>query len=528
MRVKSPFWTDDRQYGTFEEPVLPPGLWTRFPIDCRQRLPERCRATLPQRFPTGFRGACPTRLPNRFSQRCRERSDRSQGEPLDSIPSRLPPTLARTVPQHRLNAFRPASGKLSDSTPESILATLLGTFRPVSGGASGFDSQSIAANVCANGCRNIASTFPTGFRGACPTRLPNRFPQRCRERSDRSHGEPLDSIPNRLPPTLPERCRNIASTFPTGFRGACPTRLPNRFPQRCRERSDRSHGEPLDSIPNRLPPTLPERCRAHGRLPTTIHTRKITREHILGFHAWLRKHGNSERTIADKHQRVKAWLRFCKIDTSFMPPVPKYERKKVTVYTPSEIGAVRAAADPYMRMVIDLALKLGLREREISHAEWGDLDKHHGTFRVQAKVREDWRFSPKDSEQRDIPVPTDLLKSLKQWHEAHPETVLIVGNDEDKPEGHLLRKLKTLVRNAGLNCGKCEGCLREGSSAECERWFLHRFRSTYLTKIVRKMDLESARKFAGHSDIQTTQIYLEAADAASPETRKAINAIRWE
>jgi integrase len=134
----------------------------------------------------------------------------------------------------------------------------------------------------------------------------------------------------------------------------------------------------------------------------------------------------------------------------------------------------------------------------------------------------------RDSEQRDIPVPTDLLKSLKQWHEAHPDTLLIVGNDEDKPEGHLLRKLKTLVRNAGLNCGKCEGCLREGSSAECERWFLHRFRSSYLTKIVRKMDLESARKFAGHSDIQTTQIYLEAADAASPETRKAINAIRWE
>ena len=44
-------------------------------------------------------------------------------------------------------------GSLSDSTPESILATLLGTFRPVSGGASGFDSQSIAANVCPNGCR---------------------------------------------------------------------------------------------------------------------------------------------------------------------------------------------------------------------------------------------------------------------------------------------------------------------------------------------------------------------------------------
>jgi hypothetical protein len=220
MRVKSPFWTDDRQYGTFEEPVLPPGLWTRFPIDCRQRLPERCRATLPQRFPTGFRGACPTRLPNRFSQRCRERSDRSQGEPLDSIPSRLPPTLARTVPQHRLNAFRPASGKLSDSTPESILATLLGTFRPVSGGASGFDSQSIAANVCPNGCRNIASTFPDRLPGSLsdstPESIPATLPGTFRPVSGGASGLDSQSIAANVARTVPQHCLNV---FPTGFRG---------------------------------------------------------------------------------------------------------------------------------------------------------------------------------------------------------------------------------------------------------------------------------------------------------------------
>ncbi|HEX4065296.1 MAG TPA: site-specific integrase [Acidobacteriaceae bacterium] len=267
-----------------------------------------------------------------------------------------------------------------------------------------------------------------------------------------------------------------------------------------------------------------EICRKAG----IIHTISITRQHILNYHKDQRTKGSSERTIADKHQRVKAWLKFCKIDTSFMPPEPTYERKEVTVYTPAQIKAVRAAADPYMRMVIDLALKLGLREREIVHAEYEDVDWHHSTFRVQGKVRRDWKFAPKDAEQRDIPIPADLLQSLADWKEAHPRTVLIVGNAEDQPEGHLLRKLKTLVRKAGLNCGKCEGCQRKGSTAECERWFLHRFRATYLTKIVRKMDLQSARKYAGHSDIQTTQIYLEAAKASSPETQAAINEIVWE
>lgn len=264
-----------------------------------------------------------------------------------------------------------------------------------------------------------------------------------------------------------------------------------------------------------------------GKLLATTHVRSITREHILRFHAHLRKK-NSARTVADKHQRVKAWLKFCKVDTGFMPPVPKYERKKVSVYTPAEIKKIRTAADDHMLMVIDLALKLGLREREIMHAEWPDVDSHHATFRVQSKVRKEWRFMPKDAEQRVIPIPSDLLHSLTAWRKSRPQTGLIVGNDDDKPEGHLLRKLKALARNAGLNCGRCEGCQRKGAKQECERWFLHRFRATYLTKIARSMDLKSAQTYAGHADIATTQIYLEAAEAASPETQAAINAIQWE
>ena len=133
-------------------------------------------------------------------------------------------------------------------------------------------------------------------------------------------------------------------------------------------------------------------------------------------------------------------------------------------------------------MVIDLALKLGLREQEIVHAEWPDVETHHATFRVQGKVRKSWAFAPKDSEQRIIPIPADLLQSLSAWQESRPGKTLIVGNDGDRPEGHLLRKLKQLVRNAGINCGRCEGCQREGSFAECEQWRLHKFRATYITR----------------------------------------------
>jgi len=262
----------------------------------------------------------------------------------------------------------------------------------------------------------------------------------------------------------------------------------------------------------------------HGRVPTTIHTKNITREHVLGFHGWLRKRGNSERTIADKHARILAWLKFCRVDTSWMPKAPKYEKTLPTVYEQTQIDEIRAAADEEMRMAIDLCWMLGLREREATHAEWTDIDWQHSVFRVQGKVREHYRFNVKDSEQREVPIPAALKARLKAWHEAHPETRLILSGDDDRPEGHLLRRLKGLARNGNLNCGRCEGCQRKGSLAECEEWSLHRFRRTFCTMLLRNgVDLATAQRLMGHSDLASTMRYLRPASTAHMQSK--VNAI---
>lgn len=265
--------------------------------------------------------------------------------------------------------------------------------------------------------------------------------------------------------------------------------------------------------------------------PHIVGVISMSRDTILRFHAQLRAKGNSERTIADKHQRVKAWLRWCKVDASFMPPAPKYEETLPTIYEPEEVRAIRRAAfdagDVQMLLCIDMALKLGLREQEVEYAEWADLRFSSREFRVQGKIRKDWRFAVKDKEQRDVPVPVDLLQSLLSWHGQHPDSVLIIGNKRGLPEGHLLRKLKALARNAKLNCGRCEGCQRKGSLAECEEWTLHRFRRTYVTGLLRNgMDARTVQQFAGHSDLETTLRYLRPASAA--QSQDLVNSIRWD
>lgn len=246
----------------------------------------------------------------------------------------------------------------------------------------------------------------------------------------------------------------------------------------------------------------------------------ITREHILAFHQKLRDRGCVPRTIANKDARLRSFLRFCDVDTSFLPSKPKYEESEPEIYTPGEIKTIFGVADEYMGIVVRMALMLGLREQEIMYSEWADVDWHHATFRVQGKPR--LGFAVKDYAQRLIPIKEELLQMLAEWQKLRPETTLIVGDDRGVPEGHMLRKLKRLAHRAGLNCGQCASCLK---SKECERWFLHKFRATFCTRMLRETDPATVMKLAGHSNIETTMRYL--APASGEKMQAHANAINW-
>lgn len=102
-----------------------------------------------------------------------------------------------------------------------------------------------------------------------------------------------------------------------------------------------------------------------------------------------------------------------KIDKVILPPVPKYEVKLPTTYDRDQISTLLANADAKKRVMIFLGLKLGLRDQELQHAEFGDVHWMDRTFRVQGKPK--WGFRPKTWEQREIPIPDDLLIELKIW-----------------------------------------------------------------------------------------------------------------
>ena len=250
---------------------------------------------------------------------------------------------------------------------------------------------------------------------------------------------------------------------------------------------------------------------------------ELTTDDVYKFHRELRKSGKAPRTIANAHARLKSILLFAGVPGAVIPPEPKYEEQLPTIYTPEQIKAIRAAADEYMMLVIDLGLKCGLREQEMMHLEWSDIDWSHKVLRVQGKP--EWGFAVKDSEQREVPIPDDLHAALKAYHKEHPKTRLVLANGGGKPNGHLLRNLKQLAKRAKLNCKVCDGC--KGDLGECQQWTLHKLRRSYATTLLRNgVDLRTVQRFMGHSDLASTMRYLRP--ASSKETQAAVNAIKWE
>jgi integrase len=248
---------------------------------------------------------------------------------------------------------------------------------------------------------------------------------------------------------------------------------------------------------------------------------QIDRDDIFSFHSALRKRGCADRTTANKHMRLASWLRFGGIDKAIIPPVPRYEEKLPTVYTSDQIRALLVAADPYMRICILIGLKCGLRDQELMHLEFRDIDWAERTLRVQKK--EQWGFDVKTWEQREIPVPDDLLTELAAWKKAREGQSLILGTRNKKPNTKLLRTLKRMAHRAGLSCGRCTGCL---DVHECQEFTLHRFRRSYLTTLLRSgIDLRTVQAYAGHKDLASTMRYLRPATGSEAQAR--VNAIEW-
>jgi integrase len=257
--------------------------------------------------------------------------------------------------------------------------------------------------------------------------------------------------------------------------------------------------------------------------PAIQYADEIDESAIFRFQATLRKRGNSERTISNKYKHVRGFALWCKIDRSKLGNAPRFEKKLPVVYSRDQVSSLVGSLEPgsYLAVVVDLLRMTGIREREAAHLAWKDVDFQRGVIKVRSSPA--FGFQLKDFEQREVPLPAELAKTLKDWRQQKPTTKLVVGGSRDQPHTKWLRLLKRAAKKANLNCNHCLGCEER---QECGLWQLHAFRRSYATRLSQSgIDIPTIQRMLGHSDIQTTMRYLAAMHVDN--ARSLFETVKW-
>jgi len=182
-------------------------------------------------------------------------------------------------------------------------------------------------------------------------------------------------------------------------------------------------------------------------------------------------------------------------------PNAKANRKPPT-YTQAELDKLFGACKPFEKAILATLLLTGLREQELCCLSWSDVsvsDTKTATIKVTGEGKDG--FSPKDYEERIIPIPEDLVSLLKKL----PRTSQWVFPSRNGGiTTHLLRRLQAIAASAGVKHAT-----------------LHKFRHTFATRLLEGgADIVTVQGLMGHSDIETTRQYLAPDESLR---RKAVN-----
>jgi integrase len=238
-----------------------------------------------------------------------------------------------------------------------------------------------------------------------------------------------------------------------------------------------------------------------------------TRQDVLDFMTYCYEQGLGKRTVYDKVVTVlQLFKRHGRKGLIERGDWPNFVETIRPVYEPEELQAMFRSSTESEATLLKFILGSGFRDQEIRYVEWRDLDFRNELVRVTAKP--EWGFTPKNWEERIVPLPTVLmtrLKTLKESRKATPNQ-LVFPNRRGRPDSEMDTIVKRVAQRAGLNCKRCE--TEHGNKCAegpyCMNYFLHKFRHTFATGHLRSgVDIRTVQAWLGHRDIKSTMVYLK-------------------
>ena len=245
---------------------------------------------------------------------------------------------------------------------------------------------------------------------------------------------------------------------------------------------------------------------------------EIDKRDLLKYANFLREEKDQAPvTVVNKFGIVVSFLKAQGIKTSgpdgMLKPSdwPKATLPEPEIYEQEELDTLFAKCDSDQRLWFEFFLMTGMREQEVMHTYWSDINFTDHTVRVSYKPDRGW--TPKAYKARTIPVPEKLITSLLLLNPSKSKLVngcnVVFPTAGCKPKRDFLDCLKAVAERAGLEPDTC---------------WLHKFRSTFATRcLCNGVDLRTVQEYLGHSDMESTMRYLKPSRSA--ETRAKMNAI---
>jgi len=254
---------------------------------------------------------------------------------------------------------------------------------------------------------------------------------------------------------------------------------------------------------------------------TKTYVEDINRRDLLAFKTYLaHEKEQSDRSVWNKFSAVMGFLKSVghtgKIIGVVKHDWPEYDEETPEVYEDDELVKFYTACDEEEARWFRFFEYTGMREGEVQHCQWSWVDMNKRVITVQPD-KKGWR--PKKNKTRSIPMSAPLLDLLKDWRKKTADSTcdLVFPTAGCNVKLDFLDCLKTIAKRAKLFCKKCDGCKQD--KPNCERWFLHKFRSTFGTKVVRKTDLRTAMEWMGHTDTASTLRYLRPAEGKEAQSK---------
>src|SRR5260370_4770956 len=234
----------------------------------------------------------------------------------------------------------------------------------------------------------------------------------------------------------------------------------------------------------------------------------VTKQDIINFMGWLRKqpvplrkHGNPERTYANKIGYLAIFLKAFGVTRLLKKSeYPQYEEKMITAHTDDELCHLYSHADEGQRFLLNFALACGFRDGELAHSEYSDLVGN--VLEVRRKPHLSWK--PKKHHCRKVTVSQSFAAAFRA-RAKKSKSALVFPNEVGKPNQHLPRILQRLTENAPFHTE------------------LHKLRKTWATRLaVNGMPLHIFQRMLGHKSLATTQKYLADVDLSGGKLNEAI------